>query len=109
MCQKLKFMIKTYCKDFILTSCTFMAWHEHVNRNKAGASPFIRFDACLVPTVEEFGQYLESSTIHGLAYISLSAKWVAKIFWLLVVIAGFTSAGYDLPVICHSRIGMRAR
>ena len=44
--------------------------------------------------MEEFRQYLESSTIHGLAYISLSGKWVAKIFWILVVIAGFTGAGY---------------
>ena len=37
--------------------------------------------------------FLESSTIHGLSYISTTRKLV-KIFWILVVITGFTSAGY---------------
>ena len=37
--------------------------------------------------------FLESSTIHGLNYISTSRKY-ARAFWILVVLAGFTGAGY---------------
>ena len=40
-----------------------------------------------------FKQFLESSTIHGLGYIS-STKRYARLFWILVVISGFTFAGY---------------
>ena len=36
--------------------------------------------------------FLESSTIHGLAYIT-SMRKLTSIFWILVVIAGFTGAG----------------
>ena len=36
--------------------------------------------------------FLESSTIHGLAYISTTRKLV-KLFWIVIVIAGFTGAG----------------
>ena len=36
--------------------------------------------------------FLESSTIHGLSYISTTSRLV-KIFWILVVIGGFTGAG----------------
>ena len=36
--------------------------------------------------------FLESSTIHGLAYISTDRKYV-RLFWILVVIGGFTGAG----------------
>ena len=36
--------------------------------------------------------FLESSTIHGLGYISTTRRLV-KVFWVLVVIAGFTGAG----------------
>ena len=35
--------------------------------------------------------FLESSTIHGLAYIATGRKYV-RLFWILVVIAGFTGA-----------------
>ena len=35
--------------------------------------------------------FLESSTIHGLTYISSSTKLI-RLFWTLVVIAGFTGA-----------------
>ena len=35
--------------------------------------------------------FLESSTIHGLGYISTTRKLV-KLFWIIVVIAGFTGA-----------------
>ena len=37
-------------------------------------------------------EFLETSTIHGLQYI-LARKKVIKLFWLLIVITGFTSAG----------------
>ena len=36
--------------------------------------------------------FFESSTIHGLTYISTTSRLV-KIFWILVVIGGFTGAG----------------
>ena len=37
--------------------------------------------------------FLESSTIHGLVYLSQSRR-LAKLFWILVVITGFSGAGY---------------
>ena len=39
-----------------------------------------------------FREFLESSTIHGLVYIS-TAKGLAKLFWIWVVILGFSVAG----------------
>ena len=36
--------------------------------------------------------FLETSTIHGLAYISTSRKYV-KSFWILIVMGGFIGAG----------------
>ena len=36
--------------------------------------------------------FLESSTIHGLTYISATQKY-ARLFWILVVLTGFTVAG----------------
>ena len=43
--------------------------------------------------MKEVWSFLESSTIHGLVYISTTSKSFAKLFWILVVIAGFTGAG----------------
>ena len=37
--------------------------------------------------------FLESSSIHGLTHISTSRKF-AKVFWITIVFAGFTFAGY---------------
>ena len=37
--------------------------------------------------------FLESSTIHGLTYISTTRKY-ARLFWILTVISGFFGAGY---------------
>ena len=42
--------------------------------------------------METVKHFLENSTIHGLRYISTTRKWL-KLFWLLVVVAGFTGAG----------------
>ena len=38
-------------------------------------------------------QFLESSTIHGLVYLSTERK-LSKLFWIIVVIAGFSYSGY---------------
>ena len=43
--------------------------------------------------MEEVRSFLEFSTIHGLANISTVKGKIVKIFWLLVVIGGFTGAG----------------
>ena len=42
--------------------------------------------------MEGLRTFLESSTIHGLSYISSSNKY-ARFFWLLVVVLGFTGCG----------------
>ena len=38
--------------------------------------------------------FLESSTIHGLVYISTSKRKLFKIFWVSVVISSFLLASY---------------
>ena len=43
--------------------------------------------------MENLTTFLESSTILGLAYIATGRKYV-RLFWILVVIGGFTGAGY---------------
>ena len=43
--------------------------------------------------MDTFKEFLESSTIHGLVYISTSRR-LLKLFWLCVVITGFTGAVY---------------
>ena len=43
--------------------------------------------------MEEVRHFLELSTIHGLYYVS-SARKYARLFWVLIVIGGFTGAGY---------------
>ena len=43
--------------------------------------------------MENFRIFLESSTIHGLVFVSTTRKCI-KLFWTLVVIAGFSGAGY---------------
>ena len=42
--------------------------------------------------LRQFRLFLESSTIHGLSYISSSRSLCGKIFWLFVVLTGFTCA-----------------
>ena len=42
--------------------------------------------------MEEVRAFLESSTIHGLAYVSTTRKHI-KLFWILVIITGFIGAG----------------
>ena len=38
-------------------------------------------------------QFLDSSTIHGVSYISSSKSLVARCLWSLTVIGGFVTAG----------------
>ena len=42
--------------------------------------------------MENVEDFLESSTIHGLAYIATGRNYI-RILWMSVVIAGFTGAG----------------
>ena len=43
--------------------------------------------------MEHVKEFLDTSTIHGLSFLSSSRKW-SRLFWILVVIGGFTGAGY---------------
>ena len=42
--------------------------------------------------MDNFRNFLESSTIHGLSYITSTRKLI-RVSWILVIIAGFTGAG----------------
>ena len=42
--------------------------------------------------MENLRIFLESSTIHGLAYISSAKKWM-KVFWIIIVTSGFIGSG----------------
>ena len=43
--------------------------------------------------MNEFKTFLESSTVHGLVYISTTSKFV-RLFWIVVVFLGFSFATY---------------
>ena len=43
--------------------------------------------------MEHVTEFLDNSTIHGLSFISSNRRW-ARMFWILVVIGGFSGAGY---------------
>ena len=47
----------------------------------------------LTSTMEVVKTFLESSTIHGLSYISRTRKY-SRLFWTLVVMTGFITAGF---------------
>ena len=42
--------------------------------------------------MESIREFLESSTIHGLSYISTTRTRLSKLLWIAVVVAGFTTA-----------------
>ena len=48
--------------------------------------------------------FIESSTIHGVPYISKTKKFT-KVFWILVVTLGFTFAGYLIYQSFHTWAG----
>ena len=48
-------------------------------------------------TIEDIKQFFESSTIHGLYYISTARRW-SRLFWMLIVLVGFSGAGYLIHV-----------
>ena len=39
-------------------------------------------------------EFLESTTIHGLVYISTSRSQLAKALWICIIALGFGTAGY---------------
>ena len=43
--------------------------------------------------LEHAKEFLDTSTIHGLSWISGTRKW-SRLFWILIVIGGFSGAGY---------------
>jgi hypothetical protein len=43
--------------------------------------------------MEGVQEFLESSTIHGLTYISTSRNSLIKLIWIFIVISGFFTAG----------------
>ena len=47
--------------------------------------------------MEHIKTFFDSSTIHGLSKISSTRRW-SRFFWVLVVIGGFTGAGYLIYV-----------
>ena len=47
--------------------------------------------------MENIKLFLETSTIHGLSYITGSRPWV-KLFWIVTVISGFITAGTEMGV-----------
>ena len=46
-------------------------------------------------------EFLDSSTIHGLALVSSTRRW-RRLFWILVVIAGFSFAGFMIYNLFYS-------
>ena len=44
--------------------------------------------------MDSLKEFLESSTIHGLTYISSAPSKLSKLFWLLIVCIGFSLAIY---------------
>ena len=49
-------------------------------------------------TMHSLREFLETSTIHGLSYISSAPSKLSKVFWFLVVVAGFSSAVYLINI-----------
>ena len=47
----------------------------------------------LLAAMEDIKCFLESSTIHGLAYISTSNRKLLRLFWSVIITAGFSGAG----------------
>ena len=43
--------------------------------------------------MEHVKEFLDNSTIHGLSFISSTRRW-SRWFWILIVIGGFSGAGY---------------
>ena len=43
--------------------------------------------------MEHVKEFLDNSTIHGLSFIS-STRRFSRLFWILIVIGGFSGAGY---------------
>ena len=44
--------------------------------------------------MEGVREFLESSTVHGLNYISTTRNKIGRIFWIAIIFFGFSAAGY---------------
>ena len=55
--------------------------------------------------METLKEFVESSTIHGVSYISRAPSKPAKAFWLLVVAIGFS---FSIYLINHSYVEWKA-
>ena len=77
----------------MLHACCCMAWELNFIVSLLGHVRTTFSDNIGSHTMEGVRTFLESSTIHGLVYIATTKKSLAKIFWTLVVIGGFTGAG----------------
>ena len=47
--------------------------------------------------MEDVKRFLESTTIHGLAYVETTTKY-NRLFWIVVVISGFIGAGVIIQI-----------
>ena len=51
--------------------------------------------------MEQVKNFLDTSTIHGLALISGTRRW-SRLFWILIVTLGFNGAGYLIYISFHN-------
>ena len=74
-------LISSYLRNFQLKGVLKLTLH------------LLLFSVCTLAIMEGIKTFLESSTVHGLSYISTTRKH-ARLFWILTVLAGFSTAGY---------------
>ena len=51
--------------------------------------------------MEHIRTFFDTSTIHGLSWISSTRKW-SRLFWIMIVIGGFSGAGYLIHESFHN-------
>ena len=66
-----------------------LSCHVHVSGHTIAEFPQFTLELSFMESMKNF---LESSSIHGLTHISSSRKY-ARLFWITIVISGFTGAG----------------
>ena len=66
-----------------------LSCHVHVSDHTIAEFPQFTLELSFMESMKNF---LESSSIHGLTHISSSRKY-ARLFWITIVISGFTGAG----------------
>ena len=88
--------VQLYWSFELLAFILYKIVHIWTLRQAFFASLFTHLDT-LNMIIQEIKQFLELSTVHGLSYISTAKKW-SRLFWILVVIGGFSGAGYLIHV-----------